>query len=183
MLLLVFQTLYFLLPAYIANMAPVVVHRLGLLPRLNLPIDRGYILRGARLIGETKTWRGIIVGIATAMSVGTIQYFLWHFNIIKLHTVVDFSIVDPIAFGFIGGVGAMGGDLVKSIIKRRFKIHSGQPWPVFDQLDFVLGYLILTSFLVTIRPAIFVIALLATLILHPLVNIIAFWLRLKKVWW
>ena len=53
--------LYFFVPAYVANMSPVVVR--NRFPSLAAPIDGGLSWRGRRLLGDHKTWRGLLVGI------------------------------------------------------------------------------------------------------------------------
>lgn len=176
-------TFYALLPAYAANMAPVIAARLHFMPSLAIPIDGGQKFWGMRLFGDHKTYRGVIIGVLTAMFVGVFQYFLWLFHVIQVNSIIDFSRIDPLMFGFIGGAGALGGDLLKSFAKRRFKIPSGDPWPVFDQLDFILGYIATTSLLIQWPTPIIIIAFIMTLIAHPLTNIAAYILRIKKVWW
>ncbi len=49
--------LYFMLPAYVANMMPVFARKI---PILGSPIDMGKRYRGFRLLGKKKTWRGLI---------------------------------------------------------------------------------------------------------------------------
>lgn len=183
MIKLAFATLYALLPAFAANMAPVVATRLNFAPRLARPLDGGMKLWGEALFGEGKTWRGFAVGVSAAMFIGIAQYFLWHFNIVRLYSIINYSAVDPVTFGFLGGTGALGGDLIKSFFKRRFHLSSGSPWPVFDQLDFILGYFGATYFFVGWQMPVFLMALALTLVFHPLVNIIAYALSIKKVWW
>ena len=41
------------------------------------------------------------------------------------------------------GIGAMAGDAVKSFFKRRADVPSGERWFPFDQIDFVVGALVL----------------------------------------
>ncbi len=176
-------TLYALLPAYAANMAPVIAARLGFLSSMALPVDGGQSLWGARIFGDNKTYRGVVIGVVTAMFVGVIQYFLWLFRVVQVNSFIDFRYIDPLMFGFIGGAGALGGDLLKSFAKRRFKIPSGSPWPVFDQLDFILGYIATTSLIVSWPVEAIITAFLLTLIAHPLTNIAAYILKIKKVWW
>ena len=53
----VLQVLYFFLPAYVANMSPVLVR--GRFKALALPIDGGRWLWGKRILGDHKTWRGL----------------------------------------------------------------------------------------------------------------------------
>jgi CDP-2,3-bis-(O-geranylgeranyl)-sn-glycerol synthase len=47
--------LYFFLPAYAANMAPVLVR--GRFEALAVPMDGGRSLGGVRILGDHKTWR------------------------------------------------------------------------------------------------------------------------------
>ena len=81
------------------------------------------------------------------------------------------------------GLGALLGDLVKSFFKRKIGIKSGEPWIIFDQIDYVIGGLIFGS--VMVIPGIELIITL--LIISPLfslgANIIAYKLKIKKVWW
>ncbi len=179
----VITVLYFMLPAYAANMTPVVASRMHVVFRLHRPIDGGVKLFGEYLFGSNKTWRGAAVGIASAMFIAYLQFFLWQVQLFRAYTYVDFNSTDPLLFGFVGGIGALGGDLIKSFIKRRFRIKSGQPWPVFDQLDFVAGYLLATSMLVSMQLSLVILSLVLTLILHPLTNLAAFLFRIKGVWW
>lgn len=50
--------LYFFVPAYLANMSPVLVR--GWFPALSTPIDGGRTFRGRRILGDHKTWRGSV---------------------------------------------------------------------------------------------------------------------------
>jgi CDP-2,3-bis-(O-geranylgeranyl)-sn-glycerol synthase len=47
--------------------------------------------------------------------------------------------------GLAFGVGAMGGDSLKSFVKRLKGIPPGRPWIPMDQLDFVVGSLLLVT--------------------------------------
>ncbi len=65
------QILYFFLPAYLANMSPVLVRRW--FSALAIPIDGGKTLWGKRLLGDHKTWRGLLAGVIAGMLVFELQ--------------------------------------------------------------------------------------------------------------
>ena len=73
--MILFEVLYLALPAFVANMAPVVATRLNILPALAVPIDSGVLLRGKPLLGKNKMWRGVIVAVGSAIVVAVAQYF------------------------------------------------------------------------------------------------------------
>src|SRR5688572_10176408 len=89
------QIILIYLPAMVANMAPIIAHRVGLLPRLNRPINE-------RLLGAHKTVRGVVVGssagalTAACMSLAT-DAFVYE------------SLPRAIAFGAATGFGALVG--------------------------------------------------------------------------
>jgi len=66
-----------MLPAYLANMAPIFAQRAGILKFLSKPVDGGRKINGEPVFGENKTWRGFAVGIIVAIFMIWIQYFLY----------------------------------------------------------------------------------------------------------
>ncbi|MBW3582500.1 MAG: CDP-2,3-bis-(O-geranylgeranyl)-sn-glycerol synthase [Euryarchaeota archaeon] len=195
----VVQALWLFLPAYVANMAPVFLAKI--FPKWDAPIDGGRARGdGTRLLGDGKTWRGLIGGAVVAALVALLQSFRpWDL-------VTDFgraswgSILAPLAIGFMFGLGALVGDAVKSYFKRKSGRPRGAPWIGPDQLDFVVGGLLfafLTGLLLGaidpsfqwaetwfvhmwwIPPTLIVV----TPLLHWLVNVIGYWLGLKEVPW
>ena len=66
--MLILELLYFMLPAFLANMAPVFAK--GHLKFLNRPLDFGLSLFGRPLLGDNKTWRGLVVGVLVGALVG-----------------------------------------------------------------------------------------------------------------
>jgi CDP-2,3-bis-(O-geranylgeranyl)-sn-glycerol synthase len=175
---------YLLLPAYFANMAPVVFNKRNWLEFLNRPIDGGRHLNGRPILGPNKTWRGLVSGIILAMVVASIQGCLYEHYGFNLISLFDYS--QPLTlliFGFLAGFGAIFGDAAKSFFKRGIGIKSGKSWPVFDQLDFVIGFLVFTCLIVKPSLEIILACLVISIILHPLINILAYLLRIKKVWY
>ena len=180
---LILATIYFLAPAYFANMTPVIIMRLGLWPDLNRPIDGGHSLCGQRLLGSGKTWRGLISGFLAALIICGIQSYLQWSGWLESWTMIDYQKNSFFIVAILSAIGALGGDVIKSFFKRRFKINSGQPWPIFDQVDFILGYLLIISLINPISAWLIWLSLIITLILHPITNIAGYWLKIKKVWW
>lgn len=179
---LILQAFYFVLPAYLANMAPVIFDKFGWLKFLNKPIDAGQKLGREFIFGRGKTWRGIVAGVIGGVLMAFGQSWLYHQPLFSGISLFDYSSY-WLMFGFLAGLGALVGDLFKSFVKRRVGIESGKPWLFFDQLDFIFGFLIFTYWLAHPSFAIIIIIALLTLILHPLTNITAFFLRIKRVWW
>ncbi|MFA6593939.1 MAG: CDP-2,3-bis-(O-geranylgeranyl)-sn-glycerol synthase [Candidatus Buchananbacteria bacterium] len=182
MLMLIAVTFYLLLPAYLANMAPPIFGRLGLLKPLAKPIDGGRKWRGEYIFGSGKTWRGVVAAVVFGILVAGLQAWLFTYPAFEGISLVDYPTVWPV-FGFLAGLGAILGDLAKSFFKRRVGIASGGAWPVFDQLDFIAGFFLFTWGLSALSWQVVAAACLLTLVLHPLTNVIAYLLKLKKVWW
>jgi CDP-2,3-bis-(O-geranylgeranyl)-sn-glycerol synthase len=166
--LTIISTLYFFLPAYLANMFPSFAKNL---PFLNNPVWE-------KKLGKNKTWRGVLIATLT----GGLIFWLQKLAYVKGFTylaVIDYSGFS-IVFGFLMGFGAIFGDLVESYYKRKANIPPGKPWIPFDQLDFVIGALVL-SFFIYVPPAnIVLIFLVASPILHVLFNRIGYWLGIQK---
>ena len=81
------------------------------------------------------------------------------------------------------GGGALIGDACGSFIKRRLKLERGKPAPILDQLDFVVGALVFASLIVVIPVEIIVVILVISVFLHLGANIIAYLLGMKNVWY
>ncbi len=180
-LLIILKAFYFCWPAYLANMMPVIFDRLEILKIFKKPIDGGLRLGSDRVFGENKTWRGIIAGIAGGVIAAFIQYCLFAGNIFSNLAIIDYS--GFIVLGLLGGLGAILGDLLKSFFKRRFGIKSGRSWPVFDQIDYIVGFFLFIYIIARPSWEIIVAAIVLSLVLHPIVNIVAYLLKIKKVWW
>lgn len=122
------QLLYLMAPAYLANMTPPFVR---FWHGWNRPICE-------RWLGSHKTVVGAASGIFVAMATASVQRAIaW-----------DGSLIPNARWPLVGlllGIGAIGGDAIKSFAKRRVGIVPGQRWIPFDQLDFVVGALALVA--------------------------------------
>ncbi len=157
--------LYFL-PAYMANMAPCYMAGFKVFKALAYPLDMGREWTdGRRILGDGKTLAGIVYGAAIGAAVSLFQGNTW-------------------LLGFVMAIGALTGDIVGSFLKRRIDVDRGDRTPLLDQLDFVVGGLVVL-YLVgwAPPPRTMVILLLITPPLHLLMNYVGYALKYKEVPW
>lgn len=112
----VLQVLYFFVPAYLANVSPVLVSRW--FTALAVPIDGGRTLEGKRILGDHKTWRGLLAGIFTGTFVYEFQRFTCEVGLARDLALIDYSTY-PLLPGLLLGLGTGVGDAVKSFFKRQ----------------------------------------------------------------
>lgn len=171
---LIVSSLYLILPVYFANMCPV------LLGKMKFPFG---VVINAKWFGKNKTWRGIYSGVLGALLILAGQRYLQEQGIAEGYRLLNYLSINIWLYAFLMGVGAIIGDLVESFVKRRLGMPSGKPFFPFDQVDFVLGsYLFLLPVYILDWNVLFVL-ILVTPLLHFLTNVIAYFLRLKEVWW
>lgn len=160
--------LWFLLPAALANVAPIISAKAPLLKNWSAPIDGGRTFRGKQLLGSHKTWRGIIIG----MLVSTAVFFLQQVAYGQLHWAkalsgnVDYSVLPTLVLGPLFGLGALGGDAIESFFKRQRGIPSGASWIPFDQLDYIVGGIIVTLPFVRLSLAQYIWLFVVWFVLH-----------------
>ena len=176
---IILQCFYFMLPAYFANMAPVVAK--NMFRKLTLPIDFNIGLGNNTIFGKNKTYRGLIAGMLAAIIVAYTQFFLNGGNIFADLALVDYS--NWLLIGLLLGLGAMFGDLVKSFVKRRIGLKPGMPFVPFDQLDFVFGALVFIYPVARLSMEKMAIILFISFILHMVINHIAFYTGIRKERW
>ncbi len=165
---MIIESLYFFLPGYFANMAPVL---LRWIPYGGKPIHE-------KLFGGHKTWRGLFAAVLVGGLVFWLQQVLYAQGFQKW-ALIDYADFSP-WFGFLQGAGVILGDLVKSYYKRKQGIRPGQPWWGWDQLDFVIGG-IAAGFVLYVPPAEIVLVLVVlSPILHLLANNVGYLLKIKE---
>jgi CDP-2,3-bis-(O-geranylgeranyl)-sn-glycerol synthase len=120
-------------PAGIANMTPPIANKIPYLNRWHAPMDFGRSLRGVRLFGANKTWRGLI----TATAAGTLFGALIHNGFFP-----DTDWGPYLLRCAVISAGALVGDAVESFFKRQRKLPPGTTWFPFDQIDYIIGGLV-----------------------------------------
>jgi len=179
--MIILQALYFMLPAYFANMAPVFATKIfG--KKLALPIDFNKKYKGKPILGKNKTWRGLVSAIIVAVLIVLLQKYLYNFEFFKQISLFDYSQVLCGVYGFLFGFGVILGDAVKSLIKRRQDLKPGERWFPWDQLDFI-GALILISLVYLPSWPITILIVFISPLLPLITNWLGYKLKLKKVAW
>lgn len=178
MLYLILQCFYFMMPAYFANMAPVIFKRINF---LKFPMDFNKKIKNKPILGKNKTFRGIFFGVVFAIIIAYLQFFLYNNNIFADILLVDYS--NWLLIGILMGFGAIFGDLVESFVKRRLNYNPGKSFVPWDQIDFVIGALIFIYPLVRIGLNKIIIILVISFVLHIIVNHSAFYIGMRKEKW
>jgi CDP-2,3-bis-(O-geranylgeranyl)-sn-glycerol synthase len=173
------RVLWLFLPAYLANMSPVLVQ--GRFERLATPMDGGRSYRGKRILGDHKTWRGLVSGVVVGIVVYELQRLAHMAGFAPGLAPLDYA-AHPLVPGLLMGLGTGVGDAAKSFFKRRVGIAPGASWPVFDQLDFFAGaYLFLAP--VYAAPLVPTLACLPIVLAGSVaVTAIGWALGLKEAW-
>jgi len=156
--------LYIAIPTYVANSTPVLLGG-------GAPIDRGRNFSdGRRILGSHKTVKGFGYGLLLGSAAAVAESIL-------------FANYKLILAGAVASLGALLGDLLGAFLKRRLDIAPGRPLPVVDQLDFILGAILLASPLLQVTIGSVIILIVATVPIHLISNATAYALGLKKHFW
>ncbi len=182
-----FIVLWIMMPAYLANTIAVVTGG-------RFPIDQGKKLGdGNRILGNGKTWSGLLGGTIGGIIVGYVQLNFGN-SIIEGIAGTDSETLwgdTPFLIFFLLAFGALFGDLTASFFKRRQNLNRGDKYPILDMYDFIAMSLLLTLILgggwlqTWVLDGIVPLftLLIVTPILHRGVNIIGFKIGLKNEPW
>ena len=182
-----FIVLWIMMPAYLANTIAVVTGG-------RFPIDQGKKLGdGNRILGDGKTWSGLLGGTIGGIVVGYLQLNFGNSIIdgIAGTNSETFWGDTPFLIFFLLAFGALFGDLTASFFKRRQNLNRGDKYPLLDMYDFMVMSLLLTfilgggwlqTWIFDGNVPLFTL-LIATPILHRGVNIIGFKIGLKNEPW
>lgn len=178
--MLILKCFYFLLPAGLANMAPVFAKNINF---LKYPMDFNLTFRSKRILGDHKTWRGFFSAVIIGIIFCLIQKYVYQFSAIQKISLIDYSTINPIILGIILGAGAMIGDCIKSFFKRQINIQPGECFIFFDQVDWVIGSLLLSTIYIRITLTQIIISLILFFLLHILMKHIGYYLKLDDKKW
>lgn len=140
-----FFAIWFFLPAGIANATPVIANKIPLLNRWKTPMDFGRSYRGKRIFGANKTWRGLVFSSFIGGLVGLGIYALYNNYFHRLGITPREPALEAFLLGCLLGAGALIGDAVESFFKRQIGKKPGELWFPFDQIDYIIGGLVIVS--------------------------------------
>lgn len=170
-------------------MVPVLVAKWGWLGFLNKPIDGGRAWRGKRLLGDHKTWRGLVSGTFVAGMLGivggvfamvgfdeygqTSRSLWWE---LFMRQISEFGLLASLL-----GLGALLGDAVESFFKRQFaNVQPGVSWFPWDQVDYILGGMLFSMFFVGWSVSVYLLTFVIYFGLHLGVSYVGYLLGFKE---
>ncbi|PTD93449.1 hypothetical protein C9439_07755 [archaeon SCG-AAA382B04] len=172
----IISAIWLVIPAYVPNSSAVLFQG-------QTPLDlRKNFIDGKRILGDGKTIKGFIGGSLAGIAIGIIQIFLSE-KVGLLGFDKNILIIASLA------IGSMVGDSLFSFIKRRIGLKRGYPFPLFDQLDFLIGALFLTRllhknwFYETFTINYILIIFILTPIIHLFINYVGYKLGKKEEPW
>jgi hypothetical protein len=142
------SVVWLFLPVLGAALLHAPVLALDLFPSLKRPLDGGRSWRGARVLGDNKTWRGALF-MTSGVLLATLA--LWQWPWWRGQLPADVRDAGPVLIGLLLGLGTVLGELPNSFLKRRIGVAPGTQrrsaggvlLTLFDQGDFVLGIWVL----------------------------------------
>lgn len=176
MWLLIGQSIWFILPAGIANLAASLSR---FIPLLGYSVDFGATWKGKRIFGDHKTWRGIIFGTIFGTLTFFLQQYLYRFDFFESLSRFDYPATTWI-LGLLLGAGAVWGDSFRSFFKRRMNRAPGTPWIPFDQIDYTIGAIAAASIVYFPGWGFVTFTVCFGFGLHILFNLLGYALKLQK---
>lgn len=184
------QVLWLALPVLVGGALHIAAIRHDALPALaRLPLDGGLTVRGRRLFGDNKTVRGVVVmvggTVAATLALDVLARLVPVLSALPLARV---QAEHPAAWGALLGTGYILGELPNSFAKRQLDIAPGQAAPgrlrgafwVADQVDSLLGILLMLSLVWVPTPAVALGLVALTLAIHPAMAAVMVGLGLKQ---
>ena len=181
MLKVIFFVWWFFAPSGVANIAAFFSGKNKQLQNYSYPADFYLKFRGKRILGDHKTIRGFIFGILSSIFIVYLQIALYNnLEFVRNLVWIDYNTINPIIFGFLSGFGSLFGDSVKSFFKRQMNIKPGKSWVPFDQIDYILGGIVFTSFYIKLSFYEYIILFFVWFLLHPATTFLGYLFKLKE---
>jgi hypothetical protein len=143
-------------------------------------------MRGRRLFGDNKTYRGVAaVALGTAAGVA-LQVLLHHLGVAR-DVLLDYNDPAVIALGLGFGAAAMLSELPNSLLKRQLGIAPGAAggglsrffFYVLDQIDMLVGVWVVLGFVIRVTAARVLWSVLFLFIAHQVLTVVGYWLGMR----
>ncbi len=122
-----------------------------------------------------------MVGVITGILVAGIQALLFFkSDFFKNNTLINYAQVNFVLVGVLMGLGALLGDLIESFIKRRLNKPSGRPWFPWDQIDWIMGAMVLSWAIYRPSAKVVVVTLVLFTIVHLCSDRVVYRMGIKK---
>ena len=180
------------IPIVFAGISNMVFVKSKRLAWLSVPLDHGQMIKGKRIFGDNKTYKGIVGMMLFTGFYLLLFSLLCHLspkvNSLILFDLANHSYLASIIYGLLWGLGYCLFELPNSFIKRRFDIGPGKAAPgglkyvflVIDQIDSVFAGLILIIFFYPLTLTEGVLLVIIGGLIHYGVNIWLYRVHLKK---
>jgi CDP-archaeol synthase len=161
--------------------------KFGWLAWLGRPIDAGVTLRGRRLLGDNKTYRGVVaVAVGTAAGVG-LQVLLYRAGMVRGAGLLPYANPSVVGLGLALGAAAMLGELPNSALKRQLGIAPGEAggaitgsvFYVLDQIDMLLGVWLVLGFAVRVTAWRVAWSVVFLFITHQILTVVGYQLGMR----
>jgi hypothetical protein len=161
--------------------------KFGWLTQLSRPIDQGLTVRGKRLFGENKTYRGLaVVAIGTAIGFA-LQFALHQLGVAHELEILDYGRPAVVALGFSIGVAAMLSELPNSLLKRQLDIAPGGAgggiagvlFYVLDQVDMLIGVWIVLGFAAGVTFIRVLFSVIFLFVIHQIFTVAGYYLGMR----
>lgn len=179
---IIWQIFFLLAPAGVGNIAPVLGNKIPFIKKWQTPVDFKLKIFNKRLLGESKTWKGLALG-AVFGGLTNILIFILISTSSYLSSILEFmngGLLYLILLGMLLGIFALLGDCLESFIKRQLKIAPGKSLPILDQIDYIIGAYALIFILFDLSLMHYVWGLIIYGLIHPCMSNLGYILKLKK---
>ena len=162
--------------------------KFGWLRWLGRPIDNGATLRGRRLFGANKTYRGVVaVALGTAAGVG-LQMMLYRVGVGHHVALLNYNNPALLVVGLAIGAAAMLSELLNSLLKRQLGIAPGAAgngvagvvFYILDQIDMLVGVWVVLSFVITVTATRVLWSVVFLFVTHQVLTVVGYGLGMRS---
>ena len=188
MLEMTYQILFLGSPLLLVAIAQGLFIKYDWLSRLKRSLDLGLSIRGRRIFGDHKTWRGLMINVVFCTLGTMIHAWLQNKGYLPPWLLLLDYRKDGYLVGILLGLGMTLGELPNSFLKRRLEIPPGKrkkgllgvAFFLFDQVDLAIGIWVFLFFL--IRPSLLLVlwSFLLTIVLHMAISSVGYLLGMRK---